>query len=174
MESNPVYVSVSSLPDDVWTLLRDVNFNKSSIAVKSAETYRFHTPYGDGYQTFAGGRNLHETRRADVDEQEHKIPMNGAVISGQRGGAGPVSATLFVHPSNMPRYLPAGEMVSEAEARILVMYRSYTSAYRKENLKVKDEPVIVGLVARGLLKRNKAGATSITEAGKNAISGART
>jgi hypothetical protein len=189
-ESAAVHMSVKDLSGHVRSALREVGFNKASIGVKSATTYRFKTPYGEGYQSFAilinletgqtksfesswGGRNPYETKQIDVDERNHPIPSNAAVISGQRGGGHPTSATLYIHPDKMPKELPAMDELTDAEKRILVMFRSYTSAYRKEILRASDESTIDKLVAKGLLKRNKAGATGITNEGKNAISNVR-
>lgn len=187
-ESAPFHVPVSDLPDTVRRILREVSYGKSSIAVRSSTKFRFAQPYGDGYQSFAiylnmvtgdskvqesawGGPNRYALDNSRPDETVHKIPMNGGVVSGQRGGGRPVSATLYVNPSNMPKSLPAGDALSEHEIKVMVAFRSYTSAYRKEKLKASDDHVIDSLIARGLLKRNKAGATGITDAGKNAVAG---
>lgn len=190
-ESAPVHMSVKDLSDHVRKALREVGYNKTSIGVRSATSYRFKTPYGDGYQAFAilinlgtgesktfesswGGMSIYGKSQMDVDQRDHVIPEGAAVVSGQRGGGHPTTATLYIHPSKMPKELAAVDELTDGEKRILVMFRSYTSAYRKETLRAKDEPTIDALVGKGLLKRNKAGATGITDAGKNAISNVRT
>jgi hypothetical protein len=65
--------------------------------------------------------------------------------------------------------LPAGAEVTEREKEILRIVRSYNSAGRKEAFaynKITAAEIDV-LVSRKLLSRNKAGAVSITLAGKN-------
>jgi hypothetical protein len=65
--------------------------------------------------------------------------------------------------------LPAAPTVSERDGRILGACKSYTSAYRKEwfaRNKVTDTE-LDALVSAGYLKKNKAGAISITTSGKN-------
>lgn len=188
--SAPFHVIVADLPDSVRKALKEVSYGKSSIGVRSSTKFRFEQPYGQGYQTFAifmnmktgesktvesswGGPNMYALDNTIQKESVATIPVDGGVVMGQRGGGRPVSATLYVHPSNMPKSLPAASTLTEHEIRILVMFRSYTSAYRKENLKRSDDHVIDALVASGLLKRNKAGATAMTDAGKNAIANKR-
>ena len=111
----------------------------------------------------------------DNDRREYEIPANGAVVSGVQGGGRPVYASIRVNPATLAPLLPAKADLSERQRVILGTIRSTKGgAYRLEALReyeVKPEEIDT-LVAGGFLKKNKAGAISMTTAGDNeALSG---
>jgi len=133
-----------------------------------------------------GGSNMFVTRQVDADDTKHQIPINGAVFLGREGGGLPVRGSLYVHPASMPPALPAVPELTDSDKAILKQWVSLTSAGRKNEWERYDLDMKYGngtsysarrptpaeldsLVSRGLLSRNKAGAISITIAGKNAI-----
>jgi hypothetical protein len=71
------------------------------------------------------------------------------------------------------RMLPTrGEQVSKVELDALYCHHAITGGqYRRDELARRAVPAetVDALVSRGLLARNRAGATSITTAGKNAV-----
>jgi hypothetical protein len=190
MANQTVFVSVASLPTAIQSALASKGYGRKDIGISAKESFSFSGASGDGYRAFAvllnmatgeskefigswGGGNAFVTTHVDDDQTAHAIPVDGAVIDGQIGGNRPVSAHVTVHPANFPKYLPITVELSSDEKAILVMFRSYTSAYRKETLRPRHAPIIAGLVAKGLLKQSKNGATAITTDGKNAVAAER-
>ena len=119
---------------------------------------------------WGGGSPASDLNRVDSDRTEYPLPAGIVAIKGQAGYRTHLS--LYASPSTLTPLLPAAPAVSEIEGRILGYFRSYTPAYRKEYLaRIPGAAAVIdGLVAAGYLKRNAAGATQITTAGKNAAS----
>lgn len=181
------FIDTKDLPASLRSALGAVEYHKGSVAVEASERVTLLDMGGDGFQAFAvlvdmatgqheihrgswGGPNAYALTAVDADRREHTLPVNGAVIRGRRGGGRPVSATVTVHPDALAKLLPAGESyVTETEARILGYFVAYKPAYRKEQLAriPHAAELIEGLIARGMIKRNAAGATQITTEGKN-------
>jgi hypothetical protein len=162
------------------------------VAVEPAETFRLAGGFGNGYRGFAvainmgtgetrglygswGGGNPFERKQVDNDDRAHPIPVNGAAFVGQEGGGRPVSGKLYVRPDQVVALLPAADPVSDRERSLLAIFGGIKGGYRREYLAAAKatEAELDALVARGFLARNKAGATSITTAGKNARGGQR-
>jgi hypothetical protein len=180
-----IFVSVSSLPSAVKSVLSSNGYGKKDIGIKAQESFTFvGGAYGDGYRAWAvlmnletgesksfigswGGSNMFTKSHVDDDQTIHNIPVNGIVIEGQEGRW--VSASIIVHANNMPKYLPAVSEITDAEGKILYYFSAYTSAGRKAVLNDSHTLAIDSLVTRGFLKRNKAGSTAITTKGKNAL-----
>lgn len=115
---------------------------------------------------FSGANPIDTGERVD-------IPVNGAIVKGSTGGNAPTFARITVHPDNLAKLLPSGDEpeLSETMLKALAVYRSIKGGHRAEYLKrygVTDADVDM-LVSDGYLKRNRAGATSITTLGKNAV-----
>jgi hypothetical protein len=186
------HVIVKNLPAAVQTALEAVGYGRADIEVRASETVTLGTMgSGAGRQAFAvlvnlttgahhvergswGGINMFERDNAvDNDQNAYPLPADGVAITGARGGGRPVFATLHVPASMVNRILPAGrkETLSDLERDVLGAFAGYTSAGRKEWLERNAVPAdtVDGLVTRGLLKRNRAGATQITTDGKNAV-----
>jgi hypothetical protein len=194
--SSVVYTQINNLPTSLVEFLHHVNYGKKDIPVKPGETVNVGNCGGDGRRAFFaivklddsepfdlqygswGGANMFETRRSDVDFANHPIMPGYAVVVGSEGSTG-VFATVYIHPSNVAAVLPIQVETTERQKYILKCYKSLTSAGRKnewERYSAYGSPVggrpsnaeITELVNRGFLNRNKAGAVSITTAGKNA------
>lgn len=182
-------VAVKELPSVVVKALREVKYGRSDIGVTAATSASLASSGGAGERAFVilvnldsedykvhwgswGGPNMFNPNNpVDLDTSTHSIPPNGAVITGSIGG-GPTYASLLVHPSNMPKFLPSvGEVTDHEKAILRAMV--YKSDYKKELLQRMGatQTEIADLVKRGFIKMNAAGATQITTAGRNAIGG---
>lgn len=178
------YIEVTALPDVVRAALADFGYRRKDIAVSASETFSFHGAYGDGYKAIAiavelatghckryegswGGANPFTTQVADSGKTIPVAP-GFVVIDGQIGGGRPTSASLTVHPTTMVPLLPAPVELTESEASALRAFGYKSGPYRQDALRNVPPSVLDGLVSRGLLSRNKAGATQLTTAGRNA------
>lgn len=183
------YLKVKELPPAMIRALSDVGYGRKDIEIKIQEKIEPRPPSADGRKGFVavcflddsakveirwgsyGGSNPF-TKSVDDIQGSIDIPRNVAFILGlSSGGHGyPAYATAHVHPGNMnPSLLPAPSDISDREKKILAIFKSLKSSYRKEYLdqmKVKNEE-IQSLIDRGFLKKNKAGSISITVEGKN-------
>ena len=190
-----VYVTVRDLPDSVQRVLRQVKYGRKDIAVAPARTYQMSGASGDGYKAFTaavnletgqykiewgswGGANMFNPRNpVDLDTTPRPIRPNMAVVSGTIGGGRPTWAHIDVHPDNVQKLLGSGDdvEVSLKEKAVLNIIGGIKSSYRKDEFWRKDlgkysldNPLIESLLAKGMIKANRAGALSITLKGKNA------
>jgi len=182
-------VEVKQLPLALRSALAAVSYHKADVKVMAADSVSLQDFGSEGCRSFVCLVNLdtgeRETRfgswggpgigsagnAVDLDSRQHRIPPNGAVISGAEGGNQPVYATVKVHPSNLAKLLPPSADVTEKEKSILRVLQGYKAGeYRKAELARLDcaSEDLEGLLSKGLIKRNSAGATQITTAGKNA------
>ncbi len=181
------FVAVRDLPASLKSALSDLGYARKDVAIEAAPTAAFVSAYGEGYRAFAmalnletgesttlygnwGGESINGARQVDADRREHTIPLNGCLILGQEGGGRPVSASVIVNPANVAQLLPAIDIsVTERDRHILNIFGGYKSFARPQYLDQAGvtDAEIDSLIARGLLSRNKAGATAITTAGKN-------
>jgi len=182
-----MHVATRDLPEVLQRILKARGYNKRDVSVEPKERVGLSGASGSGQRCYAvivnlstgqhqthmgswGGPNVfNPTNRVDLDDSQHVIPLNGAVVKGSEGHYS--YASIYVHPDNFQKLLPPKPEVSEIERSVLRVYRQYKAAYRKEYLaRIPGyTEAIELLVSRGMLKRNKAGATSITTDGKNAI-----
>ena len=184
------YVIVRELPAPVQTALHAVGYRKSDVPFQVSSTVVLSAAGGSGYRGYAalvnlttgqhtvtwgswGGANMFNLDNAvDWDNRPYPLPADGVAITGSKGGTSPVSATVHIPASMTDRMLPGPELVlSPAERNALDCFRSYKSGqYRQTELARRGATtaVIDALVTRGLLKRNKSGATQLTTAGRNA------
>lgn len=182
------YSEISELPEVIQKGLKEVGYNRKDIKVEVREQVCIRPPSANGCRGFAvaclldgsqefrvtwgswGGSNMFTTTVDDVQESV-PTPPNSAFIMGSSGGNKPTYAYLVIGPGNVnPQLLPPAANVSDHEAKILAIFNQLKSSARKEYLGrmgAKSEEVD-SLVERGYLKRNKAGATSITTQGRNA------
>jgi hypothetical protein len=192
MSKEEFFVNVSDLPLNLKLALQNVGYNKPNVLVKIGREFYPRPPSMDGRRGYLAAVNLTEGAEEPykvtlgsyggsnmftktIDDFDGKVPLpeNYAAITGlTSGGSGyPATANVYVGPGNMnPALLPQAPAVSEREAKILYMVKGYKSEYRKARLqanKVQDSE-IDSLVSRGFLKKNSAGALSITTDGKNA------
>lgn len=122
-----------------------------------------------------GGPNPFESKPVDqIYRPPIELPPNVAVITGyESSGYGyPCSATIRVNPVTLTPMLPPVEELNKNELACLYCYDAIKAGkYRSQYLAGLKQEVIDGMVARGYLERNKAGATKITTKGKNARRG---
>lgn len=185
-EGRTLHVKTRELPAPVQAALREVGYKRPDIGVEARDSIVMSDSGGAGYRAFAivinletgkykieygswGGANMFTRNAVDSDDKSYPIPPNGAVVTGEEGGGQPVSASVYVSPQTLVPMLPSGAELTDREKSIMRLM-SYTSAYRKQEMERQGiEPAEVdALVSRGLLKRSKAGAVSVTLAGKNA------
>lgn len=186
-----MHAEVKTLAPAVQAALKDVGYGARDIEVKvqSEVTLRSSASW-KGARGFVMAVNLDTGTRTDVqhgewgganpffrnavDETQERyiLPPNGIVIKGQTGHPR-TFATIYVHPSQMARFLPpATEELTTVEQNALYCHHSIKGGqYRRNELAYRRVPasVVDNLVERGYLQRNRAGATSITVQGKNAL-----
>lgn len=191
-----MYVRTKDLPECIQSVLKNVSYGSQDIEVIGQETVSIQGFAGSGRRSFAalldlvsgqyeihygswGGPNPFETHKpVNSDSEDHRIPLNGAVIKGTSGNS--TFAVLYLNPDNILKVLerPAEEknLLSERELAVVYAHRAFKSSYRKEALARVGirEPELSGIIARlvelRLISQNKAGSTAITTDGKNAIS----
>jgi hypothetical protein len=183
--SAAVYVDTRDLPDSLRASLSDAGYHRKDIAIEPRETASMVGFSGQGRKAFVvlvdlatgrteshsgswGGANMFSPQNAvDLDTTERPIPPGMAVIKGTSGYHG-CFATIHLHPDNVARLLPSKPEVTEREASILGTF-GYKPGYRKERWQEMGVTPIEldALISRGMLSKNRAGAISITTAGKN-------
>lgn len=182
------YVKVQDLPPVLQKGLSEVGYHRKDIEINVQEQVCVRPPSAKGCRGFAvacllddsqqtkvtwgswGGSNMF-TRTVDDIHEVVDTPPNSAFILGMSGGGKPTYARVVIGPGNMnPTLLPPAASVNDREAKILAIFKMLKSAARPEYLgRMKATTSEVdSLVERGYLKRNKAGATSITTEGRNA------
>jgi hypothetical protein len=192
-----MYFPTKDLPDTLRAALRSVAFNRDSVEISPSETYCV----GNGGAAFTGNRsytlavNLStgETQltqgswgganpfvhaQADHDDTQRPLPQGFAIVQGESGGRGSF-ARVYVHPSTFAPLLPTGEAIelSPDESLALAAVRSLNSKgradcfARKNWTKDRINETLNSLAAKGLVERNKAGATKITTEGRNRSEG---
>jgi hypothetical protein len=184
-----MHVPVKNLPECVQAALKSVRYARADISVEPRESVNLSHAGGSGERGFAilvnlssgehrtswgswGGANPWNPRNAvDLDDSLHVLPANGVAISGSIGRS--TFAYIYCPPSMATQFLPAPTVeLANVERHALYCHRSLKGGeYRRDELKRRrvTPDVIDGLVARGLLKRNSAGACQITTDGRNAI-----
>lgn len=186
-----MFASTRELPSFVQNLLKCHGYHRPDIAVVAADKVSISDAGSAGQRAYAiiinletkqsetfvgswGGSNIfNPTNQVDLNRRLHVIPPNGMVIKGSKGYRS--FASIYVHPSNLAKYLSETASVTEGERAVLNAYQGLKSGpYRREALErvVNHVKVIGELANRGLLKQSKNGATSITTAGKNALQAA--
>ena len=182
------YFAVSDLPQTVQSALRALGYNRADISVSASETFDFSGAYGDGYRatnvllnlstgeqrsftgSWGGANPFSKPADQSLADSGKSLPLpeGFAGIHSQQGGGKPVSASMTVHPRTLVPMLPAPVELSAHEAQALRAYGYKPGEYRKRELRDVPAAVLDGLVSRGLLSRNRAGATQLTTAGRNA------
>jgi hypothetical protein len=182
------HVDVRELSPALQAALKGVRYGASSVEVIPAESLDIGDGGGSGQRAFAVAVNLDTGERAGtvgswggpnmftanpVDNGERvAIPENGAIVKGTMGYPR-TFATVYAHPAAMGRMLPSGdapETFTDAELWALHCHTHIKGgAYRRDELKRREgaADAIDGLVSRGYLSRNRAGATQVTTKGRN-------
>lgn len=183
-----VYVETKTLPPTILAALQTVNFNRPTIGVYVRDTECMSSCSGDGMRGFTvlldidsgraeswygswGGSNPFNVSPVDGDTSMRPLPPNGCVISGHEGGGKPVYATLTIHPSRAIKLLPAaGDELSERQKELMAVLARFNSRGRADWFarygKASDSE-LSELESRGFIKRNKAGAVTVTATGRN-------
>lgn len=183
-----VIVDPKDLPSSLQKALKKVGYRRRDVKVVPATSASVRSTAGKGSRGFAlainvatgqtspiamgswGGQNPFEKHVVDWDDKPVSIPRNGAILVGSEGYKG-VFVTIYVHPNMLASLLPGETDVTDRESEILRM-ATYKSFYKKElfdrHMVAKEE--LLSLVRRGYMKMNKAGATTVTPSGKNAMS----
>lgn len=190
----PIYAKVRELPEPIQRVLREVRFGKPAIAIEPHEKVSRAGASSDGRRAFVaivdmasgqskiewgswGGPNPFNPRNAvDLDRTLYEIPPNIAVIEGSIGQK--TYATVKVRPDVLVPLLPGATNLTDRDKRTLNQFAGLTSAGRKNEWERYPErkptdAELDSLASRGLLKRARNGATSITTEGRNAIAGER-
>jgi hypothetical protein len=132
-----------------------------------------------------GGPNMfNPTNQVDLNPREYPIPENFTVIKGRTGGSRPMLATVYANEANLQKLLPSGkeQELSLDELIALNVIKKYKASYRRDYFEghsafrasktlgkySKDNPLLVGLAAKGLIKITGAG-IQITTEGRNAV-----
>jgi len=134
-----------------------------------------------------GGSNAFNPGNAvDNDTQARPLASGFAIIEGHQGGSHPVAASLVLHPSNLAPLLTEKPSLTARQTYLLNVYAGLTSTGRKNEFERgrygdpsynESGPKLGGapstaelaeMISMGLLAQNKAGAVSVTTAGKNA------
>ena len=183
------YVIVKELPESIRAALRAVGYGKKDIDVEVGEMFAAPLAYGTGHRAQVvvvhlasgstkethgawGGENAFSRNPVDQFGAKSVLPEGFvALTSGMTG-----IWHLHVNPANAAKLLPEASAVTPREKWILYTFKSLTSAGRKSEWEYagKDRPhadEVAALEARGFLKTNKAGSTSITTDGKNVFKG---
>jgi len=181
-------VELNDLPPKLKRALNKIGYKRRDVRVVPATSADIRSTAGKGRYGLAvainlqtgqtselqkgswGGQNPYEKKPLDWVDKPVQVPRNGAIAVGSGGYKG-MFITLYVHPDSLTPLLPGDTDVSEREKDILGMM-NYKSFYKKElfqrNNVRQDE--LEALAKRGYIKINKAGATSLTAKGKNAMS----
>jgi len=189
-----MHVEVKELTPNVRRALESVGYGARDIQVTPAESVESGVAGGDGMRGFVlvlnldtgashtfngswGGVNIATPDNPVDSGSAHTgridIPANGAVIKGTRGYPR-TFATIYANPQAFGRMLPSGEPaeeLTEEEAQAIYCFAAIKGGeYRRDEMRRRNvtQATVDALVARGYLKRNRAGATQITTKGKNA------
>jgi len=183
-----IHVETKELPACVRVALERAGYKRKDIGVSLTETLRSPGAYGTGYRAFVcvinlatgaaktevgawGGANPFSNSPLDRGPESMPLPPGFVAITGSVGHKALLS--LYMNPANAAPWLPAPSEVTARQAWILGCYAGLTSAGRKDEFARRgpERPTleeIDELVSRGLLSRNKAGATALTTEGRNA------
>lgn len=141
-----------------------------------------------------GGSNMFSPdNQVDGDMNSYPLPDGFAIIQGREGGSRPVFATILANPANLQKLLPAGNeaTLTESECYALHIIKQYKASYRRDAFTRssyygrqreargivlgeydRNNPLLIGLAAKGLIKITGAG-IQITTEGRNACESTR-
>jgi hypothetical protein len=186
-----MYVQTKELLPALQDALKSVRYGAKDIRLEPAEKVDSYSEGDRGSRGFLivlnldtgerkhmrgswGGGNMFVSSLVDSGSEMAELPINGAVIKGTMGYPR-TFATIYAHPSAIGRFLPAGaddrDELTQEELQALYCFVAIKGGeYRRDELRRREvnDATVDSLVSRGFLKRNKAGATSVTTAGKNA------
>lgn len=183
------HVLVEALPIVVRTVLKQHGYHRKDVSLTARESVSIAGGGGAKGQreytsivnldslnvdthigSWGGPNPFNPTNKVDLGDEQITLDDHTVVIKGSSGYRS--FATVYMNPNLAGKFMPEPEEVSENEASILRAYGHLKSGpYRKEAIQriTNHQAIIDGLVARGMLKRAKNGATRITTKGRNAI-----
>lgn len=184
-----MHVEVKDLTPAIRKALEAVRYGASDIPVEAAHEVTLAAPAGGaGMRGFViilnlatgefrrengdwGGAGLGR-RLADYSREKMTLTDEAVVITGTTGHPR-TFARIYANPANVGRFLPSGteESLTDVEQQAIYCFAGIKGGeYRREEMRRRNvtPDVVDGLVERGYLKRNRAGATQITTKGKNA------
>jgi hypothetical protein len=183
------YFELKHLPTPVQDHIKNtLRLNPKDVEVKVATNVSPDTAYGDGHRAhFAlihnagekptrmtwsswGGANPFSPRPLDRPPEKFDIPSGHSVVT---GSSQRYVRAVYFHPDDIAKILPSQETpdLSDQHFKALDVYKSIKPGpYRREYLSRHNVTTqhIDDLVNSGYLRKNKAGAISITTSGKNA------
>jgi hypothetical protein len=186
-----MFVETKELVPALRAALESVRYGAKDIRLEAAERIDSYSEGNAGTRGFViavnldtgerksmigswGGGNMFTSTLVDAGSEMAELPANGAVIKGTMGYPRTYAA-IYAHPNALGRFLPAGEddrdeLTAEELQALYCFVCIKGGEYRREELRRRSvsDSTVDGLVSRGYLKRNRAGATSVTTAGKNA------
>jgi hypothetical protein len=182
-----MYVKLKNLHPAIQNQLKRRGYNGKDISIEPREKYSLGCSGGDGQRSYTdvlnlsdfsiaehtgswGGANIfNPANKVDLDFTGHELTETTVVIRGHEGHK--PYASLLVHPSTIDNYKGDVIEVTMEEKEVLSIFCMYKSSYRAEYLNRKrfdTNAVTESLVTKKLLKRNAAGAISLTTEGRNA------
>jgi len=186
-----MHAEVKTLSPHVRSALKSVDYGCADIEIEAAESIDAYSEGNRGSRGFTmalnldtgarktiggswGGANPWNASPVDDGSEVAPIPENGCVIKGSMGYPR-TFARIYAHPNAVGAYLlPSGEPaedLTEAEQQAIYCFAAIKGGeYRRDEMRRRNvsPETVDSLVSRGYLKRNRAGATQITTAGKNA------
>lgn len=183
-----MYIAIKNLPESVRRALNTLGYHRPDIDVSASESVSLNGASGDGHRCFAcimnlatgeyrithgswGGPNMFSpTNPVDTDEQQYAIPPDGAIIKGSSGAK--TFARIYVRPETLAPMLPAAQSVTAEEVAALYCHKALKGGEGRRAELARygvSAACLDGLVSRGFLKRNAAGACQITTEGRNAL-----
>lgn len=191
MKSATINIARTALPAPIRAALESAGFHRADVEVESALSVGSYVPAGDGQRGILiildgqggskvfrgswGGSNMFTASMVNDGGTDIDVPEGGAVCKVTFGGKGRTFAWVTVHPVTFASIAPVMPDVTPRQRKLLAVFGGLKSSARKEALRRLNatDAEIDGLVAAGFLKRNRAGATRITTAGRNARGGER-
>lgn len=182
-----MYLNVNDLPTLALSVLKSRGYTRKDIQLVAKEKVSMSVGGWDGKRGYCdvvdlssnsvqrntgswGGPNaFNSTNRVDLSDESISIGPKTMVIQGYEGHK--PMATCYCHSDLFSDYSALNETLgakaSVEEREVLSWFVQYKASYRKPWVDAKPPELIDGLVSKGWLKRNRAGALSITTQGKN-------
>lgn len=186
-----MWIETRELPQSVRATLERVGYGRRDVEVRVVRELVMSSAGSDGRRAFVlmvnlstgevggeygswGGENMFSPRNpVDRDRKAYQLPPNGVVVLGSQGYP-QTFCTLYVSPDVLDRTMlaPAAEELTKEELDGIYAHACVKGgAYRRDELRRRgvSAETLAGLVRRGYLSENRAGARQVTTAGRNAL-----
>lgn len=182
---------VSQLPAHIVLDIKHAGYNRNTIRVNVSEDYSIS---GGGasagerslvlvlnksgvvntYRGDWGGGSIFVQRAADTDDRRRKIEDGHFIFKGIEGGSRPMYATLTINAHDAATLQPkTSTAITDQEREVIRVINGLKPSYREQGMRERKlgfysatNPLIASLVAKGCVKVNRAGAISLTVAGR--------